>query len=459
MFVDIARFPNVCYFAILPIIVHPENFFNESGDNDMNIPVAARSSPLSLVQFEEVLQELRQHHPHVSFDLIKVVTIGDKDKKTSLRNLGKSDFFTKEIDEMLLKKEARIGIHSAKDLPEPLPEGLTIVALTRGVDNADALVMRPGESLASLPSGAVIATSSERREEMVRALRSDLRFCDLRGTIGERLEKLERGEADGVVVAEAALIRLKLTPLNRMIIPGETAAGQGQLAIVAHGEDREMAELFSCMDVRKTARRRILHLGLEAPRPSSDEEIVHCPLIKISPRPIDRAAFADLPSYTHLIFTSKSAVDIFCSEITASSLAGKEIIAVGHATALRLLERGIRVTATALDERAEGIIELLEKMDLSAAFLFWPHSAQARPLLRDYFDRSKLLYREALLYDTLPRQPDRLPDLASIDEISFTSPSTVDAFLKFYGRLPKDKSLKAIGPVTEDYIANKKFDW
>lgn len=405
------------------------------------IEVGARSSPLSLVQCEEVLQELRQHHPQVQFSLKKIFTIGDKDKKTSLRTLGKSDFFTKEIDQMLLEGTCRIAIHSAKDLPDPLPEGLQMVALTRGLDPSDALVMRSGESFASLPKGAIVATSSERREAIVRAMRPDLRFCDLRGTIGERLEKLQNGEADAVVVAEAALIRLSLSRLNRIILPGETVANQGQLAVLARKNDREIQELFASIDVRKAPRKRILHLGLKAPSPIQDQEIVHCPIIQIRPRTFK----IDTTPFTHLIFTSKTSVDLF------PQFQDKQVIAVGHATALRLMERGIPVTETALDERAEGIIDILERKNLKDAHILWPHSAGSRPTLRQYLEKRGIRFQELILYDTVPLQPDPLPDLTKIDEIVFTSPSTVDAFLQFFGAIPK-KRLKAIGPVTEAHL-------
>ncbi|MCB1112496.1 MAG: hydroxymethylbilane synthase [Chlamydiia bacterium] len=212
------------------------------------IPVAARTSPLSRKQVEEVLAELRLHHPNVDFDVHYIFTTGDLDQKTSLRTMGKSDFFTREIDQQLLQGRARIAIHSAKDLPEPLPEGLAVIAVTRGLTPADALVLREGESLQSLQKGARIATSSERREEAVRKMRSDLTFIDLRGTIAQRIEKLHTGEADGAVIAEAALIRLGLTHLNRVIIPGETVPGQGKLAIVARLDDPLIAELFQCLN-------------------------------------------------------------------------------------------------------------------------------------------------------------------------------------------------------------------
>ncbi len=175
-----------------------------------------------------------------------IETRGDIDQKTSLRTLGKTDFFTREIDQLLLDGLVRLAVHSAKDLPSPIPEGLCVAALTPSIDSRDALVLREGESIVTLPPNARIATSSERREEAARRLRSDFCFTDLRGTIGKRLRKLEKGEVEGVIIAEAALIRLGLTHLNRVYLPGETAEGQGRLAIVCRSSDVEMVNLFRC---------------------------------------------------------------------------------------------------------------------------------------------------------------------------------------------------------------------
>jgi hydroxymethylbilane synthase len=214
------------------------------------LSVGARPSPLSRAQVQEVLEALQQYHPKVTFSVHYIATIGDRDQKTSLRTLDRTDFFTRDIDQWVLQGKGRLGIHSAKDLPVPLAKGLTLFCLTRGVDSSDSLVFRPHDNLHSLSAGARIATSSVRREEAVRQLRSDLSFCDLRGTIEQRLAKLETGEADGVVVAEAALIRLGLTHLNRIRLPGPTAEGQGQLAVVGREEDEDIKVLFACLDVR-----------------------------------------------------------------------------------------------------------------------------------------------------------------------------------------------------------------
>lgn len=209
--------------------------------------VGARSSPLSQAQVKEVLQEIRIYHPLIEFKTIFLESKGDKDQATSLRQMNKTDFFTKELDELVLSNGCRIAIHSAKDLPDPIPQGIQIVALTKGLDPSDVVVLKEGVHFENLNSGAVIATSSDRREEMVKRLRNDLKFRDLRGTIHQRLKLLETGEADGVIVAEAALIRLNLTYLNRFFLPGETTPLQGKLAILAREEDQEMKELFSCI--------------------------------------------------------------------------------------------------------------------------------------------------------------------------------------------------------------------
>lgn len=219
---------------------------------EKTIKVGARASPLSKAQALEVLREIQQFHPGINFDYIFLDTQGDKDLNTSLRGLERTDFFTKEVDHLLLAGKCQIAIHSAKDLPTPLPEGLSLIALTKGVDPADVVVFRQGEDIHSLSPGSIIATSSDRREEAVKKIRSDLRFIDLRGTIEQRLAKLITREADGVVVAEAALIRLGITQVSRCRLPGVTVQNQGKLAVLARSSDEEMAELFRLIDTRST---------------------------------------------------------------------------------------------------------------------------------------------------------------------------------------------------------------
>jgi hydroxymethylbilane synthase len=210
--------------------------------NCFEITVGARGSQLSQAQVWEVEKELLQHHPHIKFKPHWITTTGDKDKQTSLRDLDKTDFFTREVDQLQLEGEFRISIHSAKDLPEPLASGLKIIALTKGLDSSDVLVYNH-----ELPDQAVIATSSHRREQNLQKWKEGFHFADIRGTIPERLAILDSGKVEGVVIAEAALIRLGLMHRRRMPIPGETAPMQGKLAIIALESDHEMEELFKCI--------------------------------------------------------------------------------------------------------------------------------------------------------------------------------------------------------------------
>jgi hydroxymethylbilane synthase len=213
------------------------------------ISAGARPSPLSKIQLKEIENELRTFYPSLVLVPRFVKTEGDLDRSTSLRSLGQTDFFTKEIDQLQLQGLFRVAVHSAKDLSSSLAQGLKLVALTRGLDPSDSLVFREGESLESLKPGSKVATSSLRREEVVQSLRTDLTFVDIRGNINERLDYLWHRQVDALVVAEAALIRLGLIHLNRIKLPGETAPLQGRLAVIAREGDEEMEKLFKVIHV------------------------------------------------------------------------------------------------------------------------------------------------------------------------------------------------------------------
>lgn len=215
---------------------------------NQKISVAARDSRLSRAQVEEVYQELQMIQPNHIFVPTWIRTTGDGRLDLSLRFLSKTDFFTKEVDQWVLSGACRVGIHSAKDLPDPLEQGLKIVAITKGVDTRDVLVLSPYQTIDTLPKKARIATSSLRREKAIKRLREDLICVDIRGVIEARLAYLYRGEVEGLVVAEAALIRLGLTRLNRFFLSTEVAALQGKLAVVARQDDQEMLQIFSAIN-------------------------------------------------------------------------------------------------------------------------------------------------------------------------------------------------------------------
>lgn len=216
----------------------------------MIITVGARDSTLSRKQVLEITAGLSIFHPSIMFEPYWIKTAGDLDKKSSIRYMENSNFFTETIDSMQLEGHFRLSIHSAKDLPDPLAAGLSIVALTQGQDPSDSLVLPEGRTIQDLGPHPRIATSSLRREAIITSLIPDARIVDIRGNVDQRLEKLTSGEIEGLVVAEAALIRLGLTSLNRIRLPGTVAKYQGQLAVVACSGDREMFDLFSCIDTR-----------------------------------------------------------------------------------------------------------------------------------------------------------------------------------------------------------------
>lgn len=407
------------------------------------IEVGARSSPLSRRQVEEVFEALK-----IPYKAHFLESTGDLDQKTSLRTLDKTDFFTREIDQMVLKGECRVGVHSAKDLPEPIPLGLKIIAITQGIDPSDSLVLREFDTLASLKTGSVIATSSVRREEAVRLLRADLSFKDLRGTIHKRLELLETGEADGVVVAEAALLRLNLAHLNRVRLPGPTTPLQGQLAIVAKEDDQEMAQLFSPLDSRKMP--KALYLGPEYPLNAfPHRRIVHCPLIETVPC---SPTIEDWKAFTHVIFTSKTAVKMLASHlrsrgISPFAIGEKKVITVGEATGEVAKAFGAD-PLIAEEETAEGVVTLLKTIKENAYF-FWPHASKARSVIKEALKKARL--STCILYDTVPLNTP-LPDLSDFQEILFSSPTTVSAFFTRLPFPPKHLQFTAIGPITKEAL-------
>lgn len=213
------------------------------------LSVGARASPLSQAQVDEVLVEVRKYSPTISFTITFIETTGDKDKQTPLWAVRQTDFFTKELEERQLEKQFRISIHSAKDLPKKLSDGLCVAALTRGVSSKDCLILKEGQTVEQLPLNATIGTSSERRTQAIKRLRKDLQPISIRGTIHERLALLETDHVHGIIMAEAALIRLKLDHVQRIHLECEEEPLQGRLAIIVRENDHEMKQLFSVLHV------------------------------------------------------------------------------------------------------------------------------------------------------------------------------------------------------------------
>lgn len=217
------------------------------GKRKITIEVCSRSSPLAQVQVDEVFAAL----PQLAYTVVDIDTYGDKHREISLWDKSvPADFFTREIDEWMLMHPSFISVHSAKDLPFPLTEGLEIYAVTEGRANSDSLVTRDGTPLDRLPVGSRIATSSPSRRRQLLALRPDLQAVSIRGNIEERIAKVDSGEVDGLIVATCALDRLGLMHRQAQVLPFKTNPLQGKLAVVGiAGGDRK--KLFAPLDVRR----------------------------------------------------------------------------------------------------------------------------------------------------------------------------------------------------------------
>lgn len=213
----------------------------------MHLRIGTRPSPLALKQADEIIGLITAYHRDVSAVSIAIDTIGDRDKKTPLSQVDGSDFFTREIDEALIQGDIDCAVHSAKDLPFPMRKGIVIAAITKGIDNRDALVIRGKR----LPRTARIGTSSERRKAEIARIGTNYRAVDIRGTIGERLALLDTDVIDGLVVAAAALIRLGLTHRIHRYLEIETSPLQGRLAVLIRADRNDLAVKFSAIDDRK----------------------------------------------------------------------------------------------------------------------------------------------------------------------------------------------------------------
>lgn len=216
---------------------------------ERQLRIVSRQSPLALLQVREVMS----FFPGVSYTVSKLTSYGDRHREVSLMDPSLAqDFFTRELDSALLEGRADIAIHSAKDLPYPLPKGIEVIALTKGGDKSDSLVTRDGKTLSQLPSGSRIGTSSTKRKEELLAIRKDIEVVPVRGSIEERIAQVDSGAIDALIVATCALDRLGLSARASERLPFKTHPLQGNLAVTASVDAAPwIRELFSSIDIRR----------------------------------------------------------------------------------------------------------------------------------------------------------------------------------------------------------------
>jgi hydroxymethylbilane synthase len=222
------------------------------------ILIGTRGSPLALWQARLVRDRLSEAHGlgEGDVDLSVITTSGDRIQDKPLTDVGGKGLFTKEIDEALLRGDIALAVHSMKDLPTVLPDGICIAAVLPRADVRDAFIGRTAPSLGELPPGAVVGTSSLRRGAQVKRLRPDLRVVDFRGNVETRLRKLDEGVADATLLAMAGLDRLGLASHATSVLSVDEmlpAVAQGAIAVTARADDPHTLRLLSFLNDPVTA--------------------------------------------------------------------------------------------------------------------------------------------------------------------------------------------------------------
>lgn len=215
---------------------------------EKTLKIATRQSPLALWQANYVKDRLQQQYPDLTVELVPMVTKGDVILDSPLAKIGGKGLFVKELENALLNKEADIAVHSMKDVPMQFPEGLGLAVICKREDPRDAFVSNSYRTFAELPQGAVVGTSSLRRQCQLKALRPDLDIRSLRGNVGTRLSKLDNGDYDAIILASAGLIRLGLADRIASFIDVEQslpAAGQGAVGIECRTDDAQVQALLA----------------------------------------------------------------------------------------------------------------------------------------------------------------------------------------------------------------------
>ncbi len=222
------------------------------------IRIATRKSPLAMWQAEHVADALRAAHPGLHVEILGMSTQGDKILDTPLAKIGGKGLFVKELEARMLEGDADIAVHSMKDVPVELPQGLHLPVIMQREDPRDAFVSNRYAHLDDLPEGAVVGTSSLRRQCQLADRRPDLVLKSLRGNVNTRLRKLDEGEYDAVILAAAGLIRLGFGERIRTTLdPADSlpAIGQGAVGIECRSDDTRVNALIAPLHHTDTADR------------------------------------------------------------------------------------------------------------------------------------------------------------------------------------------------------------
>lgn len=217
----------------------------------MKIRIATRKSPLALWQANFVKQQLETFHPSLVVELVPMVTQGDVLLESPLSKIGGKGLFVKQLEQAIMNGQADIAVHSIKDIPAVFPQGLTLSTVCQRDEMRDALISNQYQHLDELPHGAVVGTSSLRRQCQLRAKYPHLQIKDLRGNVGTRLTKLDNQEYDAIILAAVGLKRLGLQNRIKQYIDTDLilpAVGQGAIGIESRADDKTLSELLAPLE-------------------------------------------------------------------------------------------------------------------------------------------------------------------------------------------------------------------
>jgi len=295
------------------------------------VRIATRKSALALWQAEYVKAQLEHFHPDIKVELVPMTTKGDIILDTPLAKVGGKGLFVKELEVAMLENRADIAVHSMKDVPVDFPEGLGLAVICPREDPRDAFVSNTYASLSDLPQGAIVGTSSLRRQCQLKAQRPDLDIRDLRGNVNTRLKKLDDGQYHAIILAAAGLIRLEMAERIAQYIAPEAmlpANGQGAVGIECRNDDNNIKALLAPLECSNTRIRVVTERAMN--------------------KALEGGCQVPIASYSVISEDGKSvhlrglvgAVDgsqIIASEITGPVAQGESL---GNALAQELLSRG-----------------------------------------------------------------------------------------------------------------------
>ncbi|MGG3690236.1 hydroxymethylbilane synthase [Caldifermentibacillus hisashii] len=293
------------------------------------IIVGSRRSKLAMTQTNWVIDQLKKISAPFTFELKEIVTKGDEILNVTLSKVGGKGLFVKEIEQAMLNKEIDIAVHSMKDMPAVLPDGLVIGTIPEREDPRDVLISKENQSLRDLPAGAIVGTSSLRRKAQILNIRPDLEIKWIRGNIDTRLKKLETEEYDAIILAAAGLSRMgwKAEVVSEYLEPSDCipAVGQGALAIECRKDDEEILQWLAKLNCPKTNR------AVQAERAFLNKIGGSCQV------PV--GGYAVINDEDDVVLNAFVASDNG-KTIFKETVVGKDAVTVGEEAGERLMERG-----------------------------------------------------------------------------------------------------------------------